>query len=90
MTAVILRSALVGIASVVGAIVFGMPLGVIAAMAYQRTQGSGSGEVGWDLVTFAHNYPTLSILLPVVVFMIGVYIGYRHFSRSLARNQNPV
>jgi hypothetical protein len=90
MIVVILRSTLFGIASVAAAIVFAAPIGVIVAMAYQRTQGFGIGEVGWDLVTFAHNYPTLSVLLPVVVFTIGFSLGYRHFSRLLARNQKAV
>lgn len=40
---VILRSVLVGIASVVGAIFIGIPVVFIALLAYQRTQDFGSG-----------------------------------------------
>jgi len=87
MPVVILRSIYCGIASVVVA----MGLVIFAAVAFgtywavkNAPPTSQGGEVGWDLVTLAHNTPTIGMLLPLLAFPIGFYLGFRYFSRSAA------
>jgi hypothetical protein len=83
---IILRSVCVGIASVVGAILLGVFVGLPVAF-YLLSRGpatEGGGEVGWDLVSVAHNYAVPSVLFPLFIFVIGFYVGFRHFSRSQA------
>jgi len=84
---IILRSTCVGIASIVMAGVASMFVGGMIA-AYRTPALPGEPEVGWDLVTTLHNYPKLSALLPwavLGVFVIGFLIGFRYFSRTVAR-----
>jgi hypothetical protein len=45
----------------------------------------GGGEVGWDLVTMAHNTSPEFLLLPLFIFAIGFALGFRHFSRPSHR-----
>lgn len=86
MLTVILRSACCGIA----AVVVGMFLGTFAALfvvsyfASKSVAAAGDGEVGWDLVSMAHNMSSGWMLLPLLFFAVGFLIGFRHFSKSLA------
>ncbi|HXZ12616.1 MAG TPA: hypothetical protein VEG64_09505 [Candidatus Sulfotelmatobacter sp.] len=87
MSVVILRSVCVGVATMVlgfpVVVIFGL---FIATQYLTRNEPSvNGGEIGWDLVTLAHNYPAASILLPLALFMVGFLLGYRVFSRSLAK-----
>jgi hypothetical protein len=78
----ILRSACVGVAGVVIAAVGGLFVGgFIAAL---RTPPSPDGEVGWSFVVTPHDYPVLSVVLPLLAFAIGFAIGFRYFSRAAA------
>lgn len=43
----------------------------------------GGSEVGWDLVTLAHQPPRTWFIVPVVAFAIGFGLGFRSFSKSL-------
>jgi hypothetical protein len=87
---VILRSALVGIGALVVTAFFGV-LVVLPATLYfltKRVAPAGGGEVGWDLVSMAHNSPDivgLIALVALLVFAAGSYFGFRHFSESPAR-----
>jgi|GEM_PF-4795007 hypothetical protein len=87
---VILRSALVGIGALVVTAFFGV-LVVLPATLYfltKRVAPAGGGEVGWDLVSMAHNSPDivgLIALLALLVFAAGSYFGFRHFSESPTR-----
>jgi hypothetical protein len=50
--------------------------------------GAGEREVGWDLVSLAHNQPgivRLIALVALLVFAAGSYFGFRHFSESPGR-----
>jgi hypothetical protein len=50
--------------------------------------GAGEGEVGWDLVSIAHNQPgtvKLLALAALLIFAAGSYFGFRHFSASPGR-----
>jgi hypothetical protein len=83
MFTIVLRSICVGIAFVVGAFFIGIFLGIPIVL-YIVTRNANhfeSGEVGWDLVTLAHNYPVRSILVPSLIFVIGFIFGFRHFSK---------
>jgi hypothetical protein len=46
---------------------------------------SGGGEVGWDLVTMAHNASPRGLLLPLSVFAVGFVFAFRHFVRTSTR-----
>ncbi|MFZ3199722.1 MAG: hypothetical protein ACLQMT_10890 [Candidatus Acidiferrales bacterium] len=86
MSALILRSICVGIASVVITAIAGGFIAVIVAISIGLLrQSSGGAEVGWDLVTMAHNLPTIWILLPLGVFAIGFLLGFRYFSKTNVR-----
>ena len=88
MLTVIIRSICAGIAAVLlaaGLCLFvGLP---IASYFLSRNAPpeSGNMEVGWDLVTMAYNTPTRAVLIPLLIFTIGLFLGLRHFSKSLAR-----
>ena len=85
MTIVILRSIGVGIAFVVGAIAIGVFIGLPLALHFlSRNAPSGSAEIGWDLVAVYHDSPLRVILPPLVIFVVGFMVGFRHFSHSLA------
>ncbi len=56
----------------------------IAMHSAAKNARSGGGEVGWDLVSLYHNTPSSWLLLPLLVFAVGFFIGFRHFSKSLA------
>jgi hypothetical protein len=86
MPAVIFRSICVGIASVVAALCLVMFAEIVFALywAMKNAPSGGGGEVGWDLVTLAHNSPPIALLLPLLAFPIGFYLGFRHFSKSAA------
>jgi hypothetical protein len=88
MFAVILRSVCVGIASVVAAVFLVPFVALVVALIFLSMKKSayGGGEVGWDLVSMAHNYPVTTTLFPVIIFLIGFLFGYRYFSRSLVKN----
>jgi hypothetical protein len=83
----ILRSICVGIAFLVAALFVGVPVMLTVATYYlERNSGhQWGGEVGWDLVTMAHNSPVSSILLPLLIFALGFIFGFRYFSKSMAR-----
>ncbi len=90
MVTVILRSFCVAVASVVlaaGVCLFGGL--VIAIYLQQRNAPPGTEpEVGWDLMTMAHNHPVaVPIILGValVVFVIVFLIDFRYFSKSVSR-----
>jgi hypothetical protein len=90
MLIVILRSICAGIAAIfvefgIG-IFIGLPVALYLHSRSAPTISNGSGEVGWDLVTMAHNSPLTAVLIPLVAFGIGFSLGFRYFSRSLAKN----
>lgn len=87
MSIVILRSVCVGIATLVTASILS-PFIVIVVLIIRSlsTTRSGGGEVGWDLVTLAHNLPVRWLLLPFAVFAAGFAFGFRYFSRSVKQN----
>jgi hypothetical protein len=87
---VVLRSVCVGF----GALGIAAFLGVFVALPVtlyfltKRVVPTGGGEVGWDLVSMAHNSPDivkLIALAALLVFATGTYFGFRHFSESPAR-----
>jgi hypothetical protein len=87
---VVLSSVCVGF----GALVIAAFLGVFVVLPVtlyfltKRVAPVGGGEVGWDLVSTAHNSPDIVKLIALVallVFAAGSYFGYRHFSESPAR-----
>jgi|HubBroStandDraft_6_1064221.scaffolds.fasta_scaffold08451_6 ABC-type Fe3+ transport system permease subunit len=83
---VILRSVCVGIATLVAAAFLGIFVGLpITDFLTKNVSHDGDSEVGWDLVTMAHNLPPIAILLPLLVFAVGFFFGFRYFSKSLAR-----
>jgi|HubBroStandDraft_6_1064221.scaffolds.fasta_scaffold3663125_1 hypothetical protein len=85
MRTVILRSICAGIASVVvaiGLVVFAELAVAIYWAAKNAPADGGGGEVGWDLVTLVRDGPTIGMLLPLLAFPIGFYLGFRYFSRS--------
>jgi hypothetical protein len=90
MFSIILRSVCVGIAALIGLILFGLFV-VFPISFYFLNKGvapAGDGEVGWDLVIVAHNQPAATILvalLALLVFAGGFYFGFRYFSKSMAR-----
>ncbi len=86
MPIVILRSICVGIVSVVAAFCLVMFAEIVFAVywAMKNAPSRGGGEVGWDLVTLMHNSPPIALLLPLLAFPIGFYVGFRHFSKSAA------
>ena len=90
MLTVIMRSICAGIAALFLAFGLGIFVGLpIASYFLSRSSppgSSGGAQVGWDLVTMAHNSPIGAVLIPLLVFAIGFYLGFRHFSRSLAKN----
>lgn len=83
MLTVILRSACVGIAALVAAAFVGLP--ITAYFLTKNATNNGDAAVGWDLVTLAHNLSPSAILLPLLVFTVGFFFGFRYFSKSLAR-----
>jgi hypothetical protein len=83
MLTVVLRSACVGIATLVAAAFVGLP--IASYFLTKNTTQNGDSAVGWDLVTMAHNLPPSAILLPLLVFAVGFFFGFRYFSKSLAR-----
>ena len=90
MLKVILRSVCVGFGALVLAIFLGVfvVLPVTLYFLTKRVAPTGGGEVGWDLVSMAHNSPDivkLSALVAVLIFAAGSYLGFRHFSESPAR-----
>ena len=86
MFTLILRSICVGIASVViTAIAGGFIAAIVAISIGLLRQPPGGGEVGWDLVTMAHNLPAIWILLPLGIFAIGFLLGFRYFSKTRVR-----
>lgn len=87
MFTVILRSVWVGIAFAVVAVFLSLFVGLIVPLntVSTNTIPGGGGEMTWDLVSIAHDYPTTALLLPLIAFAIGYFIGFRYFSRSLAK-----
>lgn len=88
MFTIILRSVCVGIAILVAVIVVGIPVGLMIATFFlaNSTGHEGGAEVGWDLVTLAHDYRITSILVPLLIFALGFIFGFRYFSKSKAHN----
>jgi hypothetical protein len=87
---VVLRSMCVGFGALVLAALFGLFLVVPVAFYFisKPVAPAGDGEMGWDLVSMAHNQPgtvKLSALAALLVFAAGSYFGFRHFSESPGR-----
>src|SRR5690348_11949535 len=79
---VIFRSACCGIAAAIAALFVWMwGYMVVTAATLMRSHPSGSVEVGWDLVTLAHNTPFRVAVVAVVGFAVGFGLGFRSFSR---------
>ena len=76
MLKLILRSACVGVAAVVIATFLAGFISLSLA-AMNTPSESGGFEVGWDLVSFAHQTPLWVWLVPLGAFGIG----YRYFSK---------
>jgi hypothetical protein len=87
MLTVILRSTCVGIATVVAAtfLSFFVVLPITLYFFSKNAAPEGGGEIGWDVVSLAHNTAPSWLLLPLLVFAIGFFFGFRYFSKSLAR-----
>lgn len=90
MFVVIIRSICAGVAAVFlacGLCIFvGLPIASYF-LSGSAPPGPGDGmDVGWDLVTMAHNSPASAVLIPLLIFAIGFFLGFRYFSRSLAKN----
>jgi hypothetical protein len=90
MFTVVLRSVCVGIATLVGVTCLGLfvVLPVRLHFVSKHEARAGGAEVGWDLVTMAHNQPgTVKLIgmLALLVFAVGYYLGFRQFSKSLVR-----
>lgn len=86
MLTVILRSACVGIATVVAATFLSFFVVLLTLYFLSKNAApEGGGEVGWDLVSMAHNTSPSWLLLPLLVFAIGFFFGFGYFSKSLAR-----
>lgn len=81
----VLRSLCVGIAAMVVAVYVSAFVAMLVAARLLPKGQSGGGEVGWDLVTLAHNTPVRWLFLPFAVFAAGFAFGFRYFSRSLKR-----
>jgi len=81
----ILLSACVGIATVVAGVPVVIIVGLtIATQILQRNQPAGTrAEIGWDLIGLAHDYPVISILIPLALFAGGFFFAFRHLSRTL-------
>jgi hypothetical protein len=90
MAKVVLRSVCVGFSALALAAPFG-PFVVMPVAFYfisNPVVPAGDGEVGWDLVSVAHNQPGAVKLIAVaalLVFAAGSYFGFRHFSESPGR-----
>jgi hypothetical protein len=83
MFTVVLRSACVGIAAVIVSAVLGVFVG---GFILARNAPMGQVEVGWDLVSMAHNTSPDFLLLPLLIFAIAFALAFRSFSRSPSRN----
>ncbi len=80
----ILRSTCVGIASIVLA-AFAAPfiaLAYVVVYSWRNPQQSGELEIGWDLITLRHNHPLPVVVIPLAVFVVGFFIGFRYFSKT--------
>jgi hypothetical protein len=84
MRIVIRRSVCCGMAAAIAAM-FIAPILILLPTVYtvSRNAPMGGGEVGWDLVTLAHQPPRTRFIVPVVAFAIGFGLGFRSFSKSL-------
>jgi hypothetical protein len=85
---VILQSACVGVGAVIAVAVLGLFIGLPVAMYFLSGNIPalpGDAEVGWDLVTVAHNASPHGLLLPLFVFSVGFGFAFRHFSRTSSR-----
>jgi hypothetical protein len=85
---VFLRSLCTGIAALIASVFLGLFIGLPIAAYYLSKKfppTPGGGEVGWDLVTMAHNTSPDFLLLPLLIFAIGFALGFRHFSRPSRR-----
>jgi hypothetical protein len=90
MCKVVLRSMCVGFGALALAAVFGLFVVVPVTLYFisKPFAPAGGGEVGWDLVSMAHNQPgtvELFALAALLVFAAGSYFGFRHFSESPGR-----
>jgi hypothetical protein len=87
---VIFRSVCVGFGALALAALFGLVV-VLPVTFYfisKPVGPAGGGEVGWDLVSMAHNQSgaaKLVALAAVLVFAGGSYFGFRHFSEPPVR-----
>jgi hypothetical protein len=85
MFTVILRSVCCGIAALVAAVFLsGFVVLFVGSYFAWKNAPPGGGEFGWDVVSLAHDTPSSWLLLPLLVFAIGFFIGFRHFSKSSA------
>jgi hypothetical protein len=85
---VFLRSLCTGIAAVIASAFLGLFIGLPVAayfLSKKLPPPPGGVEVGWDLVTLAHNTSPDFLLLPLFIFAIGFALGFRHFSRPSSR-----
>ncbi len=87
MSNVILRSVLVGFASVAAAIGIGVfvALPVVGALMLKNEASDNPPEFGWDSITFAHSHPVVFTLVPALIFAFGFLCGFLHFKQSLSR-----
>jgi hypothetical protein len=88
MLTVIIRSICAGIAAVFVAFGLCMFVGLPIALYFvsRNAHSGGQGEVGYDVVTMAHNYGAASIWIPLlVIFALGFFLGFRYFVKSLVK-----
>jgi hypothetical protein len=88
MRSVALRSVCCGVA----AAVVSAPGYIFALIWYEsskmpaipRDPTGARGEVGWDVITIAHNAPVVTWAWFVAAFAIGFWLGFRYFSKRSA------
>ncbi len=90
MSTVVLRRVCVGIAALALAAIFGAFVVLPVALYFisKSVAPNGEGEVGWDLVSMAHNQPgalKLIALVALLIFAAGSYFGFRRFSEKSTR-----
>jgi hypothetical protein len=82
---VILRSTFVGIASLIVAAGASLFVGFAIALREAPADVPPGGAVGVDLLLLVRDASPTAILLPLLAFPIGFYLGFRYFSKSAAR-----
>lgn len=82
---VILRSSCVGIASLIVAAGASLFVGFAIALREAPADVPPGAVVGVDLLMLVREASLTAILLPLLAFPIGFYLGFRHFSKSATR-----